>query len=341
MNLAWFLFALFAFDAMSVRQALDHDSSREGTLRLILTLNAIELKEARRAPLGFPLVRLVENQSLPVRERIMAARAIARLNARQVSDRLGPLLGRVETPESTAVAREVAQTLYQLGARQTLRAGLGSRDPEVRRFAAQSGAGGLALCALLRDDPWPMVRTAAAQGLGLEPRASSCLQAGLKDPAPKVRAACVEALSELGNAASIEQFRAFALNANEDRRVRRAAIMALGQLGHVRTASDLISTHLKHGELAPLAQVAVISLAHSKVPDTVFLQALHSTAPTVILAAARILHRRDQQRYASTIREARRRLRGRLREQLDLMMTPPVHAQSLGQDIVTDAPEDP
>ena len=185
-----------------------------------------------------------------------------------------------------------------------------------------------------------MVRTAAAQGLTVEHTAASCLRHGLSDRAAKVRAASVTTLADIDARNHVPQFRNFVLDAKEDRRVRRAALMALGRLGHIKTAADLIATHIKHGELSTLAHVAVLSLERSKAPDALFVTSLKSSASTVILAAARILHRRDPDKYRSLILESRDRMRGRLKEQLDLLMSPQVNPQSLGQDIVTDAPED-
>jgi len=257
-----------------------------------------------------------------------------------VTGRLRPLLTPIRKPEAVALAREVAHTLYKLGDSGTLTAGLGSHDPEVRKISASSGAGGVALCALLQSDPWPMVRVGAAQGLAVHPDGAPCLVKALNNRRPVVKAAVITALGELGVAKVVPSLNAIALDIQHDLQVRRASLLALGNLSQTKVAGHVLNTHLRHGEMTDLAQVAVVALSLAKAPEEVFVSALASSAPTVLLSAARALIQRNRKRYSKAVKEIKGKLSGRFREQLELILISPVSAHSLGKDLITDAPED-
>ena len=70
--------------------------------------------------------------------------------------------------------------------------------------------------------------------------------------------------------------------------------------------------------MVSLAQVAVVSLSSANTTPQIFLTALESPSPTVIMSAAKALLRRNPDAYAKQLEAVRQRLTGRFRDQLDL-----------------------
>ncbi|MEB2314266.1 MAG: HEAT repeat domain-containing protein [Sorangiineae bacterium] len=114
-------------------------------------------------------------------------------------------------------------------------------DPEVRvreaaiRTLGERG-GGFAVAALalrLRDDPWPLVRVAAADALaalGADASADQALVAALADESPAARVAVVRALGRRRVVAALPALRERVDDAEETIEVRVAAATALGHL---------------------------------------------------------------------------------------------------------------
>ena len=114
-------------------------------------------------------------------------------------------------------------------------------DPHVRvreaaahalgegRFVNGSGA----LGRILEDDSWPIVRRAAAVGLGSlpdDPRSRATLLAALEDPAPWVRAAAAESLGLRRSPGAADPLRDLLDDREQPVEVRRAVALSLGAL---------------------------------------------------------------------------------------------------------------
>ena len=130
-------------------------------------------------------------------------------------------------PHSIALARETALALYQLGDTGTLKAGLGSIDPEVRRTAARSGASGLGLCELLKSarGQWCARQRPTAYQLS---RFGSCLTAALQQKTKD--SGCGRQRTGEIDAQKRADPQKFVLSNKEHASVRHAAIIALGRL---------------------------------------------------------------------------------------------------------------
>jgi hypothetical protein len=116
-----------------------------------------------------------------------------------------------------------------------------TRDPGVRvREAATSRVGELglpgaspALIERLRDDHWPLVRSAAARslaGVGRSAEADVALVGALRDGSPDVRTAALRGLGQRGTASAVPMIAERFSDAREVSAVRAAAARALGDL---------------------------------------------------------------------------------------------------------------
>jgi HEAT repeat protein len=160
-----------------------------------------------------------------------------------------------------ALAREAARALRQLKAFDALAAGLESKDPEVRATAAAAGAAPTRLCAVLRADEWPKVRSSAARGLLKHPTQAACLADGFGDPDPVVALVSIQVAGLSGLAPLRKPLRRVAGSPRASVPLRGAAFVSLAHLGDAEPAQKALATHLASGKIVPLAVAAVRALA--------------------------------------------------------------------------------
>jgi HEAT repeat protein len=332
--------SLLAFDPAATVRALKFDEAREGALIQLFELDYGQLEHARGAQMSGAIAQVILDENISLKERIIAVRALSHLQARQGATHLASVLRLETTPEGVALAREAARALYQLGARQHLIPGLGSVDPEVRAYAARSGAGGPALCAVLTQDPWPMVRAAAAEGVVLEAQAAKCLIAGLKDSDQDVRRAVVRGLGEARVMGATEALEKLVRRSKNPMGLRIDALFALGQMGAARGPKAILNHHLMHGGLERLAHGAVAALLVSRTNEPILVKTTRSKSPRVALAAARGLVEQRHPEAKSLTKALRARLKGRLRAEADRLLETFAAAPTLGTEMGRDAPED-
>ncbi|MCB9547465.1 MAG: HEAT repeat domain-containing protein [Myxococcales bacterium] len=244
------LVALLAFDPASALQLLASGQDASALLASVGDLPLADVEAARSAGLPAAIGRLVADPQAPVAWRLLGARALGRLGT-DAADGLGPLAAApVDTPEGAALAREAALALAQLGRADLLGPALASADPEVRRHAAASGADPARLCALL-GDPWPLVRVAAARGLGRAPAAAACLARGLEDPDVRVQVAAARAAIEARPPALRAPLRQLAGRGGRAGGGPRRAFAALAALGDLELAERASPPTWPRGHRAP------------------------------------------------------------------------------------------
>ena len=255
------------------------------TLRGVRSMTRAQIAQARTDDLPARIAAQLEAPG-PLPERLLAARALARLGTPSGVAALAAAARRHATPEEIALAREAARALKQLRAVEALAPALSSPDPEVRALAAAAGAGGAALCEVLAKDPWPMVRVAAAQGLS--GTSAECLSAGLRDADEGVSIASARAAIDAPAPALRPALRRLAASPKAVTEARAHAFVALAALGDLEPATAALKTHLTDGEIEPLALAAVRAFAVAK-DVTQLTEALISSSPSVVRAAARAL----------------------------------------------------
>ncbi|MEZ4471842.1 MAG: hypothetical protein R3F60_13835 [bacterium] len=279
-----------AFDPTAALQHLQSGQDASALLASVEDLPRADVEAARAAGLPAAIARLVADEAAPTAARLLGARALARLGT-EAAAALAPLAAAdADLPERAALAREAAQALAQLGRADLLGPALASADPEVRRHAAASGADPARLCALLAD-PWPLVRVAAAQGLGRTPAAAGCLADGLGDADVRVKVAAARAATVARLPALRGPLRRLAGDAAAPVDARAEAFVALAAQGDREPAERALAAHLASGDIEPLALAAVRALAVAGRPeDRPRLEgALRSTSAAVRLATIRAL----------------------------------------------------
>lgn len=328
--------ALFAFDPSASARALSQPEARTGALQQLLKLGRLDLQTARRTGLGTAAAALAADADAGFTDRVLAVRVAALLRGDAVPGMLAPLMAGAddpEAPEATALAREAARALRQLGAVEALTPALGSPDPEVRAHAAWAGAGGPALCELLANDPWSEVRVGAARGLARHPSAVSCLGPALTDADPKVQQAAVATATAAPDPALKAPLRALAGDPRAPTAARADAFVALGHLGDVEPAQKALAVHLDKGGIIPLAEAAVRALAAAKSPPAQIRPALASKAPVVQLAAARALVALGDQDSLDALRDLRGRVDPRRRRVVDGLIERLTTPSTLGETV--------
>lgn len=251
------LILLAAFDPTATLQALQHPEGRNAALTELLALNPPELQAARQRPeLAAVMGLIAQDRAAGRGDRALAIRAFALLGLRQEGglEILAALLKHGEDPAEVALAREAALALRQLKAPGRLEPALDSKDPEVRQHAAAAGAGGARLCLLLKADPWPIVRRAAA--VGLPAQHADCLAAAFNDE-HRVAIAAVEAAGRVKRPALKAPLMALAGDRKRAPRLRASALGALGALGELGPAKVVIEAHLAKGGILPLVEGAL------------------------------------------------------------------------------------
>ncbi|MFN3201170.1 MAG: HEAT repeat domain-containing protein [Bradymonadia bacterium] len=301
-TLLLFIGALGAFDPAPALRALEHSEGRWAAMSQILGLGPVDLQAARdNDRLLEAVARVLDDPILPVSHRIIAARTLARL--RGGAETCARQLTRgADTPEGIVVARAAAVTLRQLDtapARKLLRVGLAHPDPEVRATAAAAGPDVGLVCTVLQSDRWPQVRARAAEGLAMadaQSEAPACLVKALSDGAPTVQRAAAASLVRLAPTAAKQPLLTLAANPKGDLAARSEALAALGALGVLDPAKQVLETHLSKGGIEPLALGATRGLALSDSDEALPLlrAALSSGHPPVWrMAAEALVARKD------------------------------------------------
>lgn len=255
------------------------------TLRAVRDMSRAQLTRARADGLPARVVAVFSGDG-PTAERLLAARALARLGTQPGIDALAAAAQKYASPEEIALAREAAKALRQLQAKEALVPALASPDPEVRAAAAASGADADKVCDLLAKDPWPMVRVAAAQGLA--GTAAACLAAGLADPHERVAIASAQAAIDRPSPTLRPALRRLAASPKAATEARAHAFVALARLSDLEPAIAAMKTHLDSGEIVPLALAAVRAFA-VRGDEARLTAALASASPRVVRASARAL----------------------------------------------------
>jgi len=330
--------SLTGLDPGIAAKRLVHPEARTATLRALGALPPMERAAARAAGLGRQVVMLATDSTQAFVDRVLAVRAAALIGGDEVHAPLRILTQAVHSAAATAVAREAARALLQLGAVDSLDSARESLDPEVRALAGRAG-GGVALCALLAD-PWPEVRAAAAIGLGVSPGAPKCLARALGHAHLMVRLNAARAAQSAPDPALRRPLRKLAGDARARLDVRAEAFVALAHLGDYEPARRALSTHLAKGGIIGLAVAAVRAFGVGEGHLEVLRGALGSKADPVRIAAARMLVARGDVEsrealaaLAGLVEPRRRALIQQLLERLD-------NEATTGFTIERDAPED-
>ncbi len=226
------------------------------------------------------LMRLAQDRSFPVRYLVLEPAAeLAEAGSAPAASILAQALAKDQSPYVRTRAAELASdpASYQQGLLTAL------RDPEVRvreaaLHALRRGVASFArplVLERLRDDPWPIVRVAAADAAAELPEDSNLdqlLAETLDDDAATVRASAIRALG-------VRRARRFApevLDVLEDRKedpkVRLAAARALGKFCYEDSADALTKAALRLTD--PLSEPADRELAWASV------EALSRIAPS-------------------------------------------------------------
>ena len=327
----WWSVAL-GFDPTAAINALKHDDGREGAFAQVMHLDGRAMASARRSQALIEAVgRVLDNPTLPIAHRILAARTLARLKAG------APVLARQldrgqATAESTALAREVAVALRQLNTEEGSAALLGAlshRDPEVRAVASASAlspdapaAEVEAVCERLLQDPWPVVRARAAEGLRAQRAGARCLVEALKDKQPKVQRAAAAGLVTLKAPESEAPLLKLAGDPRADVAARAEALSALGALNVLDPARQVLETHLERGGIEPLATGAARAAALSTAPASLDLLrlAVTSKTPSVALVAAQALTARKDLESLPLLQALHSRIDARRRPAVQRML---------------------
>ena len=189
--------------------------------------------------------------------RIAAVRAIAR-----TSTHPGPILAGAVADPDPFVRLELAA--HVAGMPHRAAAAL-LTDPELRVRKAAAGSAGLRelglLAELLRADPRPAVRSAAARTLGSlgDARVADLLIPGLEDCDAIVRATCLRALERLVKRGGTVRRLCRELRSDRPER-RRASVYALARLEPVEAACDVSQLA---NDPDPDVRLALIHSAHS------------------------------------------------------------------------------
>lgn len=304
--------ALVALDPAAELAALDAPEARTEALRRLGRLGRVDLDAARAAQLGPAVAAVAADPDVPFTDRVLAVRVAAIMKGEGVAERLAPLTTAAGDPPTVALAREAARALLQLRAVDALVPALDAADPEVRGYAARSGAGAARLCGLL-DDPWGGVRVAAAQGLAHHPDAADCLAPALASQDPKLLVAAARSAADSRRDALRAPLRALAGDAKAPVIARAEAFVALGALGDTEPADKALAVHLDGGGIEPLAEAAVRALAAAEVEPARIRVALASEAPMVQIAAARALVARGDKESLPALRALAERVDPRRR----------------------------
>ncbi len=269
-----------------LQRALQHPEGQEAALRKILSLSGPELQRTRAARLGSLLLAIALDEGAPHARRVQALRAMALLKSKGAAVALSPLL-KGQSPEAISLARELARTWRRLKMKAPLSAAIGHIDPEVRAQAAALGAGGEKLCQLLKEDPWPMVRRAAAQGI----KDPSCLKKAFKDGELEVVLAAIQRAGDLRDPSLLVSLEAIARDSKIPLPLRAMALNSLGALGQIKLAQAVLETHLKKGGLLDLSVGAIQGLSRdgSSPARTLLRAALDSPDLRIRNSAARAL----------------------------------------------------
>lgn len=298
------------------------------TLQGVQDYDRAAIAAARQQGLPAQIAQMIGDPQQPIAARLHAARALARLGGAEALNALAPLAAADATPEERALARASAKALKQLHAAPQLAAALASRDPEVRALAASAGAAPDTLCAVLATDPWPTVRVAAAQGLARVPAQATCLAAGLNDRDPRVRTAAARSAIATRQPALRQPLRRLAGDAGAPLSARTEALVALAALGDLAPARAVLATHLRDGGIEPLALAAIRGFA---VADdwAAVRQAIESSAPAVVAAAARRLLNEGSAASIAAVKARTDAASGQLRIQLQSQLRQRQGAPSL------------
>jgi len=276
------------FDPVSAGRALVDPEARGAALRAVLNGDALTLRAARSSSLRDTVARIIADPTAAFPDRVLAIRVAALLQGEVAVEPLRGLQVGGGSPQALALAREAARALRQIHAWEALAGGLDSADPEVRALAAGGGAGPTRLCALLTQDPWAQVRAAAARGLARHPKLAGCLADALDDRHSTVVMAAVHSAGEAGVQGLRDPLRGLAGRSGTKLPIRAEAFLALGRLGDLEPARQALTTHLKTGDIAPLAEAAVRAFA-SQDARPALREALGSKEASVRTLAARAL----------------------------------------------------
>lgn len=121
-----------------------------------------------------------------------------------------------------------------------------------------------ALVERLREDPWPLVRAAAARSLVTAPPAvavDKALAAALRDESPRVRSLSLRALGQRGARSELPAIEERFRDRDEEPEVRGAAARALGELCDMSVLEELTEAALRL--LLDRPSPAVISLGNA------------------------------------------------------------------------------
>lgn len=330
--------ALVALDPAAELAALDASATRTEALRRLGRLGLVDLDAARAAQMGPAVAALAADPDVPFTDRVLAVRVAAIMKGDGVVERLAPLITAAGDPPTVALAREAARALLQLRARDALVPALDATDPEVRAFAARSGAGAARLCGLL-DDPWGGVRVAAAEGLGYHPEAADCLAPALGSDDPKLLVAATRSAAVVAREPLRGPLRALAGNAKAPVIARAEAFVALGALGDTEPAERALAVHLDDGGIEPLAEAAVRALAAAEADPARIRAALASESPMVQIAAARALTARGDKESLPALRALAERVDPRRRRAI-IELIRRLEAPALGEPHSAPAPDD-
>ncbi|MBV71180.1 MAG: hypothetical protein CMH52_07490 [Myxococcales bacterium] len=329
------IFSLTAFNPTTTLRALKYDEARQGAIEQLFSLNRAQVDAAKKSRIPAQLVIIASNPNHATSERILAIRATKHLGSNQHAVALFPLINRVETPVDIAVGREIAGLLYSFGAVPLLARAIDHPDPEVRIWAAKSGSARDVLCRHLNQDPWPLVRAAAAEGLAVHPDLAPCLLGGLADPSEQVQAAAIDSIGKLAYTPAKKALQKIALSPRKSRQLRGDALIALSRIGMHDVAKAIVDTHLKHGGIVELTISALHALDREVIRTKLHESLQTSSDPRVLSACLDLVFRYQPKGAHDYLKQIKSQLSPlqleRVKLRLDALNTP-----TLGESINKD-----
>jgi HEAT repeat protein len=206
--------------------------------------------------------------------------SLARSGDANASARFNSLLA--HDPDSPVRARAAELAAHIAAAQGALLGALSDPDPRVRDAALRtiadehSSPATVAVEKLLEHDPWSFVRASAATAIGAFPAAvdvDRSLAAALKDPAPPVRVAVIDALAAHRAATFAPDLRARLDDEAESIDVRVAATRALGatcdaaSLGRLSDLAGKVASPIASEVEVSLGLAAIDAIGAMHPPD--------------------------------------------------------------------------
>ena len=268
------------------------------------------------------LVRMSKDEDNDLHTKIYAIRALGTLKS-GVPTLLERILGPFVSEEERALGIESARALARFAPPSVMAQWLVHPEPELRSIAARLGGSSETLCKLIQNDPWPMVRRTAVQGLSATSNPQLCLGAALSDPMSSVRLASLETLSDSHGLLSeterqlvIKRLRSLVKDRTQKKRIREQAMLALGKMGDCSAARAALTVYLDSGALKSLLFAAIGSLQRCDELNAYVPKLLASSNDQVVMLGVRAAFEESETKGCETIEALRSNFVARRRSAL-------------------------